>query len=335
MKKIFVTDYIQNPDLEKKIFKGEAEIICLNEKDENKFPKDIGQADGLLVWHAKISDVTLKKLKKKIAIMRYGVGYDNIDLKYFDKYGIIFANTPDYGVDEVADTSCAFILSLIRKIYLYNSRTKRYFGNWQEEVVNLNKNFSIMRTSEHKLGIIGLGRIGSSLALRMKHFNLHVGFYDPYVTSGYEKVLGIKRYESLDELKSNSSIISINATLTNETKKMINKEFVNSLNDNTILINTARGGIVENLDIILDGLKKNKLAAVGLDVLPEEPPKESEELIKTWKNLNDELSDRIIINPHAGYYSSTSIKEMRTKASKNMLSFLKGKKVRNIIKFKS
>ena len=81
MKKIFITDYIKTPDLEKKIFQNEAEVICLNEADENKFPKEIGQADGLLVWHAKISDVTLKKLKKKIAIMRYGVGYDNIDLK--------------------------------------------------------------------------------------------------------------------------------------------------------------------------------------------------------------------------------------------------------------
>ena len=333
MKKIFITDYIQTPDLEKKIFQNEAEIICLNEADENKFPKEITQADGLLVWHAKISDITLKKLKKNSAIIRYGVGIDNIDLKSVKKYGITFANTPDYGVSEVADTSCALILNLIRKIHLYNNRTKLYFGNWQEEVISLNKDLPIIRTSEHKLGIIGLGRIGSLLALRMKHFDMQVGFYDPYVCSGYEKVLGIRRYESLDELKSNSSIISINATLTNETKKMINKEFINSLNNNTILINTARGAIVENLDIILDGLKTNKLAAVGLDVLPEEPPKESDDLIKIWKNVQDKLSERIIINPHAGYYSSTSIKEMRTKASKNMLSFLKGKKVKNIIKF--
>ena len=335
MKKVFITDYIQNPDLEKKIFQDVAEIICLNEEDEKKFPKEISEADGLLVWHTKISDITLKKLKKTSAVMRYGVGYDNIDLKSAMKYGITFANTPDYGVDEVADTSCAMILNLIRKIHLYNSRIKIDFGNWQEEVVSLNKKFPIARTSEHKLGIIGLGRIGSSIALRMKNFNMQVGFYDPHVGSGYEKVLGITRYESLDELKSNSSIISINSTLTDKTNKMINKEFITTLNDNTILINTARGAIIENLDIILSGLKSNKLAAVGLDVLPEEPPKETDELIKIWKNPNNELSERIIINPHAGYYSSTSIKEMRTKVSKNMLSFLKGEKVRNIIKFKS
>tara|TARA_A100001011_G_scaffold394757_1_gene487921 strand:+ start:2414 stop:3418 length:1005 start_codon:yes stop_codon:yes gene_type:complete len=334
MKKIFITDYIQNPDLEKKILQNEAEIICLNETDENKFPKEIINADGLLVWHAKISEITLKKLKKNTAIIRYGVGIDNIDLKSVKKYGVTFANTPDYGVSEVADTSCALILNLIRKIHLYNNKTKLSFGKWQKEVVNINQDLPVIRTSEHKLGIIGLGRIGSSLALRMKNFDMQVGFYDPYVGSGYEKVLGIKKYETLDELKSNSSIISINATLNSETKKMVNEKFINSLNNNTILINTARGAIVENLDIILDGLKKNKLSAVGLDVLPEEPPKENEDLIKVWRNSQDKLSERIIINPHAGYYSTTSIKEMRTKASSNMLSFLKGEKVKNIVEYK-
>ena len=115
---------------------------------------------------------------------------------------------------------------------------------------------------------------------------------------------------------------------------MVNKEFINTLNNNTILVNTARGAIIEDLDVILDGLKNNKLAAVGLDVLPEEPPKQTDKLIKIWKNSEDALSDRIIINPHAGYFSSQSIKEMRVKASENMLSFLTGDKVKNIIKFK-
>ena len=98
-----------------------------------------------------------------------------------------------------------------------------------------------------------------------------------------------------------------------------------------ILINTARGAIIENLDIIIEGLKSNKLAAVGLDVLPEEPPSKENLLIKTWLNTNEPLSNRIIINPHAAYYSSSSIIEMRTKASQNMLNCLKGKKLKNIV----
>lgn len=334
MKKIYITDYIKIPDIEKKILSKYAEVICLNEKDEKKISDKISDADGILVWHTNISEITLKKLKKKIAIIRYGVGTDNIDLKSVEKFNHIFANTPDYGVDEVADTASAMILNLIRKIHFYNNRTKLHFGSWQGEVINLNKENPIIRTSKHSLGIIGLGRIGSALALRMKAHNIKIGFYDPYIESGYEKVLGIKRYKTLKDLKSKSSVITINAVQTSETKKMINKEFINSLNDNTILVNTARGAIIENLDIILEGLRKKKLAAVGLDVLPEEPPEQTNELIKIWKNSNDDLSDRIIINPHAGYFSSQSIEEMRVKATENMLSFLKGEKVNNIVKFK-
>ena len=239
MKKIYITDYIKNPDIEK-ILSKYAEVICLNEKDEEKISDEISNADGILVWHTKISEITLKKLNKKTAIIRYGVGIDNIDLKSVKKYNHIFANTPDYGVDEVADTASAMILNLIRKIQIYNNRTKLHFGSWQGEVINLNKDNPIIRTSKHSLGIIGLGRIGSALALRMKAHNMKIGFYDPYVESGYEKVLGIKRYKTLEDLQSNSSVISINAVLTSETKKMVNRKFINSLNDNTILVNTAR-----------------------------------------------------------------------------------------------
>ena len=135
MKKIFITDYIKNPDIEKRFLRTKCHT--LNERDEKKFPEEISQADGLLVWHTKISEITFKKLKKHTAVVRYGVGYENIDLKAAEKYGVIFANTPDYGVDEVADTTCAMILNFVRKISLYNDKTKKYFGNWQAEVIKI------------------------------------------------------------------------------------------------------------------------------------------------------------------------------------------------------
>ena len=333
MKKVFITDYINNPEIEQKVLGDDAKVICLNKKNEEDFPDEIAEADGILVWHTKITEHTIKKLKKCKAVIRYGVGSDNIDRKALHKYNIPFANTPDYGVDEVADTSSALILNLIRKVNLYNIQTKHKLNEWQSEVINTDKRHPIKRTSEHKLGIIGLGRIGSALALRMKSFKMQIGFYDPHVPSGYEKVLNIKRFEKIEDLASESSIISINATLTDETKGMINDNFINLLTENTILINTARGAIIENSDVVLRGLKSNKLAAVGLDVLPKEPPSKNEDLIKSWMDINDPLNTRIIINPHSAYYSSSSIQEMRTKASKNMLKSLKGEKLLNIIKF--
>ena len=90
-KKIFITDYISNPEIEQKIIGSEAQVHCLNSINEKNFPEEIKNADGLLVWHTKISDFTLKKLNKCKTIIRYGVGYDNIDLKSVKKYGISFA----------------------------------------------------------------------------------------------------------------------------------------------------------------------------------------------------------------------------------------------------
>lgn len=333
MKKIFITDYIKNPIIEKKIFKGFAEVICLSQVNKKKFINNIKNSDGLLVWHSKISKEVIDKLIKCKAVVRYGVGYENIDLKYLTEKKILFANTPDYGTEEVADTTCALILNLVRKIKFYDCHTKKKLNEWQQEVINVNKFNPIKRTSKNKLGIIGLGRIGSSVALRLKAFGFDIGFYDPYVISGYEKVLKIKRFESLDQLISSSSIISINAALNNETRNMIDSNFISKINDNCIIVNTARGEIIKDTKVVLDGMKNGKIGAIGLDVLPKEPPKKQDPLISVWIDKKNILSNRIIINPHSAYYSSESIIEMREKASLNLLNFLKGKKLRNVINF--
>ncbi len=331
MKKIFITDYFLEAKIEKKIFGKSVKVICLNKKNENNFPHAIKEADGLLVWHTNITQQTIKNLKKCKGIVRYGVGCDNIDLSSARNFKIDCANTPDYGIGEVADTASAMILSLSRKIMKYNESCKYYKKGWQENVLNENLSSPIKRTNEHFLGIIGAGRIGSALALRMKPFGIKMGFYDPYVSSGHEKVLGIKRFKSLKELSSNCTIISINSVLTKETSGMINKKFINSLKKGTILINTARGEIINKLDDLYSGLKTGKLGGIGLDVLPDEPPIKNEKLIKFWKNSKHPLSKKIIINPHAAYYSSRSIIEMRVKAAENLNRVFKGLKLRNIV----
>lgn len=331
MKKVFITDYILNADIEKEIIGKHAEVICLDSPNEKDLPEIISEADGILVWHTEINKSAIEKLKNCKSIIRYGVGYDNIDVKYLTSKKINFANTPDYGTEEVADTASAFILNFIRKINFYDNFLKKN-NKWQEEVINLNKFNPIKRTSDHKLGIIGLGRIGSALALRMKGFKMNVGFYDPEAQTGVEKIFGIKRYDSLEELAFECNIISINATLNDSSKGMIDKKFIDQIKKGTVIVNTARGAIIKNLDALLYGLKKGKLEGVGLDVLPDEPPEYNHEFFKTWLDKKNPLSDKILINPHAGYFSSSSIIEMREKAAKNMLLSLLGKKIKNIIK---
>jgi phosphoglycerate dehydrogenase-like enzyme len=167
----------------------------------------------------------------------------------------------------------------------------------------------------------------------MKNIFGNIHFYDPYVVAGYEKVLGANRHESLEELLKCSDIVSVHTPLGTETKGLINDSFINSLKSGCILINSARGGILSSKACLYNGLKSGKIGAIGLDVLPEEPPllDESDKFILNWLNSDSEFADRIIINPHTAYYSPESYKEMRIKAAKMALKALKGVQTQNRI----
>ena len=327
--KVVITDYFKETSIEKKIIGDKANIICLNQIDESKLSDQINDADVILVWHTEITDKTLKKLKNCKAIIRYGVGIDNIDTKAAKLKNIDCANTPDYGITEVADTACAMILNLTRKINLYNFRCKKYKNDWQENVLGENIENPVKRLNEHKLGIIGFGRIGSLVSSRMKEFGLEIGFYDPYVEEDKQKFSFVKKYNSIQELIKFSSIISINCNLNDETNSLINTNLINQMNENTILVNTSRGKVVENLECLIFGLKSKKIGGLGLDVLPDEPPNFNDELIKAWFDEKHPEHSKILINPHSAYYSSRSVAEMREKASMNALRALNGKKILN------
>ncbi|MDP2685110.1 MAG: C-terminal binding protein [bacterium] len=326
MIRIYITDYITSPDIEQNIFGSSVNIECGNTENENDFPNSIEAADALLVWHAKITKKTIDRLKNCKIIVRYGTGYENVDFQYAREKGIPFCNTPDYGIDEVADTACSMILALTRKIFTYNYSAQNYQSGWQEHTLK-----PISRSNKHKLGIIGIGRIGSTVALRMKAFGMDIGFYDPYVVSGYEKTLGVKRFDTIDELLKHASIISIHTPLTEETNGMVDRKFIDQLNPNTIFVNTARGKIVSNLNALYDGLKNGQLEGVGLDVLPTEPPVDSEYLIQAWKNEDSDLYSKIIITPHTAYYSDLAWVEMRSKTAENANRVLHGGTPKNLI----
>ena len=324
--RIVITDYVEQPSIEHEVLGNNVEIICFGETDELKFTNAIKNADIIMVWHAVITEKTINRLKNCKAIMRYGSGYDNVDIAYARNQGIPVTNVPDYGTQEVADTTCSMILSLVRGLLMYNHFSKNYKSGWQENFIP-----ELKRLENHKLGIVGMGRIGTAVGLRLKAFNIDVAFYDPYIAEGYEKSIGVKRVRSLAELFGFASIMSIHTPLTEETMSMVNKDFIEQMNPGSILVNTARGQIVKSLSVIYDALNSGKLAGVGLDVLPEEPPSDEEALIKAWKNPGDPLSSRILITPHTAFYSKTAWYEMRFKAAENAGRILKGQDPLNVI----
>lgn len=313
--KIAVTDHIKDFSIEKK-FLGDLFEDKLNSK-----------TTILLVWHKIINKEFLQNHPLVKAIIRYGVGFDNIDIEYCKKKNIIVANTPDYGIDEVADSALAMILYLTRKIGSLELLAKEDPNYWLGKEFNL----KMKRLNKLSLGIIGLGRIGGSIAKKFLPISKNIGFYDPYIPNGYEKVFGIKRYNTLEALLKETDILSINTPLTAKTRNMVNKDFLSKMKKGSYLINLSRGPIVENQKLILEYLISNHLEGYATDVWAEEPPSINDELYLSWLNNEEKLKGRIIVNPHTAYFSEEALYESRSKACLTCLDIVNNRFINNRI----
>jgi len=312
---VSVTDHIKSFSVEKNL---------LGEYFQSNLDKN---TTIILVWHEIINASFLNKYPSIRAVIRYGVGFDNIDLDLCKSKNIIVANTPDYGVDEVSDTAIAMILALTRKINSLQNLAKQDNGYWLGKEFDLN----IKRINTLSLGIIGLGRIGSSLARKFSAFSKNIGFYDPYLPSGYEKILGLERFENLSTLLSNSDIVSIHTSLNNETKNMVDNNFLNLMKKGSYLINLSRGKIVKDQQLILEKLISNDIEGYATDVWRDEPPLKGDKMYKLWRNNDLDFPGRLIITPHTSYFSSEALNESRTKACKTCLDVINNRRIRNRI----
>jgi len=323
--RVGITDYVKAPyDVEEKAFPN-VEYVFLNSEDLDDFDQSVlAELDALIVWHAHIGERTAKVLKKSCIVVRYGVGFDSIDIAALLIEGIPFCNTPDYGTEEVADTASGMILNMQRKIASYDFACRNYHSGWQEHVQPL-----LTRTNKQTLGVVGVGRIGTAVINRMKAFGYRIIGYDPYQPSGHEKAIGYERKQHLKKLLEESDIVTIHCPLSNETKGLIDDEFIATMKPGSMLVNTGRGQVLLNLDCVEKHLRSGHLSAVSLDVLPQEPPPFDHPLINAWRNNEEWIVGRLIINPHSSYYSEQSLFEMRYKASETVRMFLEEGVLRN------
>ena len=324
---IGITDYVQPPaNIETEAF-GDAEFVFLS--DWHADPAAAEQwrkVHAILVWHWHVDEQTASLLEDNCRIVvRYGVGFDAVDVAALNSRNIPFCNTPDYGTEEVADTACAMILSIQRKLVAYDRASRKFAAGWQENLLCPHQ-----RTSDQTLGVIGVGRIGTAVVNRMKPFGYRIVGYDPYQPSGHEKAVGYQRTETLAELVAQSDIITVHCPLSDETRGMIDAEFLSLMKTGSALVNTARGPILEGLDCLANALKSGQLAMAGLDVLPDEPPKDHP-LIDAWRADAEWLEGRLMINPHAAYYSERGWYEMRYKAAQTARMYLVDGRLRNQI----
>jgi D-3-phosphoglycerate dehydrogenase/C-terminal binding protein len=320
-----VTDFITD-DLapERRVLDGLATVEALDATDERHLAGRVEDAAALMVYHAvSITRATIERLRACRVIVRCGVGYDNVDHALAAERGIPVVNVPDYGTEDVADHAIGLTLSLARGINLLNARLRSGLGPWSYAPAA-----PIPRLRGRVFGIVGLGRIGSATALRAKALGMDVAFYDPYKPDGYDKVLGVRRVESLDELLARSYVLSLHCPLTPETRHLVDAEALARMPRGSYLVNTSRGEVVD-VGAVAPALESGHLAGAAIDVLPVEPPADDDPLLRAWRDPNHPAHHRLILTPHAAFYSEEGWVETRVKSAQAVRRALLGQPIRN------
>jgi D-3-phosphoglycerate dehydrogenase/C-terminal binding protein len=306
--------YVVDPDIERDVLGSEARLIVCRVNSAEELIGVIDEAAAIISWHTiPLPASVIARLKNCRGIVRSAAGYDNIDIDFAAQRGIPVASVPDYGIEEVADHTIALLLALVRKLTVVGPHAKN--GKWDWRVVG-----RVPRLRGFRLGLVGFGRIGSAVAHRAQAFGLQVAFYDPYRPSGFDKVHAVTRHETLHELLDWSQAVSIHVPLTAETHHLIGRAELARLSPETVLINTARGEVIDQ-QALIESVDAGRIGQVGLDVLSNEP--QVPDVLR--------LSERVLLTAHSAFYADASLAEVRYKAAASVLRLLRGQPERNIV----
>jgi len=288
--KVVLTDYVwESIDVEKKILAGLADIIAMKTKKPEEFIAQAGDCDALLNTYAgPITAEVMAKMPKCRIIARYGIGVDTIDLEAATRAGIIVTNNPGYCVEEVAEHTMALLLACARKIAFYDRLVRA--GRWE---VPAGK--PLFRLAGSTLGLVGFGNIACQVAVRAAAFGMNVLYSDPFVKPGQFATPG--KPADLDALLRTSDFISLHPPLTPQTRKMINDEAFAKMKPSAILVNCARGPVVDT-DALVRALDAKKIAGCALDTIDPEPLPDPHPL---------RGRDNVVITPHAAWYSEQAM----------------------------
>lgn len=324
---VIITDLIDD-DLapEREVLGDLAHVTALHARSEAALVGRIEQADAVILYHElSLTAATIGRLERCRVIVRGGVGFDNVDRQLARQRGIPVTNVPDYGSEEVADSAMGLLLALARGIHLANSRLRAGGGDW-----SYLQAAPLARLRGSVLGIVGLGRIGTAMAVRGQAFGMDVAFVDPYKPDGYDKALGIRRVETLDELLAQAQAVSLHCPLTDETFHLIDDRAIRQMRRGAYLVNTARGGVVD-CRAVPAALASGHLAGVGIDVLEQEPPATDDPLLRAWRDPQHPAHQRLILNPHLAWYCAEGQRELRRKTAETCRRALLGLPLRNIV----
>ncbi|KAF6243188.1 D-glycerate dehydrogenase [Nitrosopumilus sp. b1] len=277
-----------------------------------KLLKKIANVEGLICFpYDKIDKEVIDAAKNLHAISTYSVGYDHIDINYAKKRGIQIGYTPDVLTDATADLAITLMLDLLRRVTEGDRIIRR--GDWK--VIYGAYDYVGVDISKKTLGIVGLGRIGRVVAQRAKAFGMNVMYYNRNrLSKSVEQKLGVK-YSTLNSLFSKSDVVSLHVPHNSQTNEMVNLSLLKKMKKNSYIVNTARGKIINESDLIF-ALKKKLIAGAALDVFTNEPIDSKNPLLKL---------ENVVLAPHIGSSTAETRAKMAEITVKNLNRGIAGK----------
>lgn len=302
-----------NLDIEREVLgQIDADVTYVDETDPDDIIAAAVGADAILTSAAPdINGRVINNLDELKVISRFGIGVDNIDLDTAAERGVVVTNVPTYCLDELSTHTIALLFTVVRNIRYYDMTVRAGKWDWKH-------GRPIYSTRGKTLGFVAFGKIPQRVIQKLDGFDLDYIAFDPYNEEEIE-AHGVESV-SFDELLDRSDYLSIHTPLTDETERMFGTEEFESMKESSIIVNTARGEVVDE-SALFEALRSGKISGAGLDVMEMEPPEGS-----PLFELNN-----IVITPHVGFYSEDSHVKLRRTAAENVKRVLLGKKPRSSV----
>ena len=305
MKKIAIIENIHKDGLELLNKHSDYEYEIINDVSEANLIKRLPKFDACTLRVIKLNSRILSNCKKLKVISRHGVGYDNVDLNFIKKNNISLLITATANASAVAEHVLSLILSLSKQTLKYDKEVRD--GNFKNNA----KKIQTIDLFSKKILIAGFGRIGKSLIKMCLGFNMTVKVFDPFVKENVVKEYGGIKIDNIDEGLKDCDFLSVHMPLNKKTKDLINYSKIKKMKKNSIIINTARGGIVNEKDLD-KALNENLIFGAGLDVFNNEPIEKNSSLLK---------NEKVILSPHIATNTDECLSRMSIETVKNIIDF--------------
>ena len=302
--KFLITDYdFQDVELETELIRDAGmEVAVAQCRTEEDVIREGRGCSGLLAQYAPMNARVFAALPEVRIVSRFGAGYDTVNVEDARRFGVWVANSPDYGVGEVATHALGMALALIRHLPWYDREVKS--GRWHYASTG-----GLARAADMTLGILGLGRIGKRMSYVARNVFGPVIACDPYLIDG--DFPAYVRRVSKEELFRRADVVSLHVPLNDETRGLVDARLLSLMKPGSYLVNTSRGAVVNVADVAA-AVDSGRLDGAALDVLPTEPPAADDALLR---------HPRILLTPHAAFYSIEGERELRRKAAQNLVDW--------------